>query len=110
MKLSKVLLGIGLSALSTFAFAQNLLLVNATSSDLNAIYISSSDENEWEENLIEGSILPSGNQVTVTIDGQYNKFDLMIESTDGGQEDYRNFPGTTSKIVLQGAGKADYNY
>lgn len=99
-------LGLGLAA---GASAQTLTITNASSSDINAIYISQSGNDNWEENIIEGKVLPSGYQVPVNLKGFGNSnFDLMVESTDGGQEDYRDFPGNTTSITIKGGGSADY--
>ncbi len=91
------------------AYAGTLTLVNGSASDLSAIYISDSGTSSWEENLIpEGSVLPAGNYIDVDIQGSYNKFDLRIESTEGGYEDYFDFPGNASKITLKGGGQSEY--
>jgi len=88
--------------------AQALTLVNATSSQISAIYISDSGTDDWEENIIEGYILPPGNKIDVQIQGSYQNFDLRIESTDGGEEDYIKFPGKTTYIEFKGAGNSNY--
>ena len=91
------------------AFAGTLTLVNGSSSDLSGIYISDSGTNSWEENLVpEGSVLPAGNYIDVNIQGSYNKFDLRVESTEGGYEDYFEFPGNVSKITIKGGGESEY--
>ena len=38
----------------------------------------------------------------------YSKFDLMVTSTDGGEEIYYDFPGGVSSITLNGGGQANY--
>jgi len=90
------------------AEASTLTIQNTSASDIYAIYISDSGTNEWEENIIEGNYLPSGNELKITINGSYNKFDLRVEDGDGNSEDYTEFPGKTSVITLSGGGESEY--
>ena len=102
-------LALSLAGLS-MAFAANadtVSLINGTTSEISAVYISSNTSDDWEENIIDGYVLPSGSQVNINIPN-YEKFDLLVESSEGGQEDYRDFPGNVTQITLHGAGKADY--
>lgn len=89
------------------ASAASFTLINGTSSEISEVYISATGVDDWEENIIEGYVLPSGNQVKVNIPN-YNQFDLLIRSSDGGEEDYREFPGNVSSITLEGAGNSSY--
>ena len=89
--------------------AKALTLVNGTSSEINAVFISDSGTDDWEENLIpEGYVLPPGNKLEVKIEGSYKSFDLLIKSSDGGEEDYRDFPGKTKLIEFKGEGNSNY--
>lgn len=96
------------AALATLASAGTLTLVNKSASDIHAIYISDSNSNDWEENILEGYMLPSGNQVDIQIEGSYNSFDLRVEDEDGSYEDYSGYPGHTSQIVLHGGGRSEF--
>lgn len=51
------------------AAAENLefLLVNSSSSALTGFYVSAASSEHWEENLLEGQILASNYEVTLTI-------------------------------------------
>lgn len=93
--------------LSLDASAATFTLINGTSSEISEVYISSSGADNWEENVIDGYVLPSGNQVNINIPN-YQTFDLLIRSSDGGEEDYREFPGNVSSITLEGAGNSSY--
>lgn len=114
MRLEKKLLVIALMsffmlcALSAQALAKKLTITNNTASEIHAIYISDGDSNDWEENIIEGYMLPSGNEVEIQIEGSYKQFDLRVEDEEGNYEDYMEFPGKTSQIVLHGEGDAEY--
>lgn len=90
------------------AQAAALKLSNKSASDIHAIYISDSGTNDWEENIIEGYILPSGNEVDIQITGSYKFFDLRVEDGDGNSEEYDKFPGKTRQITLRGGGDSEY--
>jgi hypothetical protein len=58
---------------------------------VTGFYVSRSGSNDWEENLLDGDILPSGNEITVTIgDGRATcMYDIRTEFEDGSfAEDY----------------------
>ena len=111
MKLKSAIAGLaaaGLLAFGAAASAQTLTIINSISSDITAIYISSSATDNWEENIIpDGYVLPSGNQIDVQINGQYDQFDLRVEAGDAS-EDYTGYPGNTTAIEIQGAGNTQY--
>ena len=48
---------------------QDCTLVNNTGVDVHGLYISPSDADDWEENMIEGSILPAGASLEVNFSG-----------------------------------------
>ena len=91
----------------TDAQAGILKLANKSASEIHAIYISDSNTDDWEENIIEGYMLPPGNVVDVEIPA-YKSFDLLVEDDDGNNEDYRGFPGNTREITIQGGGRSTY--
>ena len=94
--------------ISSSAQAGNLTLINQSGFEIHAIYISDSGTDDWEENIIEGYMLPSGNQMNVEIQGGYQQFDLLIEDGNGNSEDYRDFPGRTTSITFKGGGQSTY--
>ena len=102
-----------LACLIVFAFTQTgaeaatLKLVNQTASEIHAIYISDSGTDNWEENIIDGYMLPSRNQVDIQIP-KYKNFDLRVEDNKGNSEDYTGFPGNTRQIILKGGGDSEY--
>jgi hypothetical protein len=101
--------GVFFLALSPLAAqAGSLTIVNRSTSILSAIYISASSEDDWEENLLDGSRLSPGKEFTIQIRGSYRKFDLRIEAADGGEEDYFEFPGNTKRIIIKGGGDSEY--
>jgi hypothetical protein len=107
MKVTSLIAG---SVLSLFAFAANadLDIINNTTSTISAIYLSDNAVEDWEENVIEGSVVNPGETMHIEVEVKYDKFDLRVESTEGGYEDYYEFPGNATVIQLNGAGKSQY--
>lgn len=107
--MNKTIAAIAVSAafLSTAVFGASFNLTNGTSSTINSLYVSSASTESWEEELLGGQTIGSGETVQVTAP-DYSKFDLMVTSTDGGEEIYYDFPGGVSSITLNGGGQANY--
>ena len=89
------------------ARAANLRLENASSSEIHAIYISDGRASNWEENVIDGYLLPSGGTVDIQIPS-YRTFDLRVEDEEGNYEDYADFPGKTRYIKIKGNNQSEY--
>lgn len=92
LKLPTFAIVIGLLAAAP-AQAEDLTftLTNLSSADVQEFYTSPADVNEWEDNLLDGAYLPSGNEVSVTIgDGREQcVYDLRFVFADGQTwEDY----------------------
>ena len=90
------------------AQAATLTVINRSASEIHAIYISSSNTNSWEENIIDGYRLPSGNKLDIRINGSYRQFDIRVEDEEGNYEEYTKFPGNTREITLFGDGDSEY--
>jgi len=90
------------------AEAANLRIINRSGSDIHAIYISSSGSRDWEENIIEGEYLPSGNEFTIDVRANYRFFDLRVEDRSGNSVDYFEFPGRTRVITIRRGGQSEY--
>ena len=103
-----------LACLIVLAFSQtdsqaaNLKLTNSSASEIHAIYISDSGTDDWEENIIDGYLLPPGNEVDIQIPS-YKSFDLRVEDESGNYEDYTQYPGKTKQITIKGGGQSTYN-
>ena len=96
-----------LAAIPFSVEAASVKIVNNTASEIHGIYISDSSSDDWEENVIDGSYLPPGNELEIQIPN-YTKFDLRVEDNEDNYEDYRGFPGNATTIVLNGEGDADF--
>jgi ABC-type transport system substrate-binding protein len=77
----------GLAAMATPAAADDLefTLTNATSVSATEFYVSPTNVDNWENNLLDGKYLPAGNEVTVTIgDGRRTcTYDIRTIFEDG---------------------------
>ena len=60
-------------------------VTNQSGVDLVELYTSSSDSPSWEENILDGAVLPSGSSGEVTITGadETCAFDLRMVFADG---------------------------
>lgn len=75
------------------ALAEDLdfTLINSSNSDVVAFHVSHAGTGSWEENLIAGGFLPSGNELGIQIaDGRSTcVYDILTEFADGQRlEDY----------------------
>lgn len=75
------------------ALAEDLefTLINGSNSDVVAFHVSHAGTSSWEENLIAGGYLPSGNEIAILIaDGRSTcVYDVRTEFADGQKlEDY----------------------
>ncbi len=109
LKRSILILSVVLACQNQAFCKQILTVINRSSSNISAIFLSDSNTSDWEENLLpDGYVLPYGNQIDITILPRYKRFDLRVESTDGGAEDYMEFPGSTTVTQLNGRGEVEY--
>ncbi len=98
-----------MTAVSTSAVAAQSLdfkLVNLSSGDVVEFYVSHSGTNEWEENLLDGAYLPSGNEIDVSIDDNRKScsYDIRAVFGDGADlADYQiNFCDVTQYVIEDG--------
>lgn len=97
--MKKILLA-GLFALfSTGLFAQtfDFTLVNKTGFDIEEVYVSPADDEEWGDDVLGVDILENGKKVEVEFDGVYeavllafgvDKYDLKVIDEDGDEYEY----------------------
>jgi hypothetical protein len=76
---------------------------NLTVNPVYELYVSSSNTDAWEEDLLEENILPGGQSVDIDFDGDYNSclFDIQAVFEDGSyQEEYGFNLCETSEVTL----------
>ena len=93
-----------LSGLSITARAgsQDFLLVNQTGVDLYGVYISPTNSNSWEENVLGGKILYDGTSIRITFSNYSQTYwDLMIKDRLGNSLYWRRINlKAINKIIL----------
>ena len=65
--------------------AQDFSLVNSTGVEINALYISPHDADDWEEDILGRDTLPSGQTVEIKFNREEKApmWDLRVEDKDG---------------------------
>ena len=88
---SKLVLSLALIALfvtaSSFARVgkQDFILHNQTGVEINSLYVSPHDSDDWEEDILGQETLPSGKSVKITFDDREKKahWDVKVTDKDG---------------------------
>jgi hypothetical protein len=72
---------------SLLAGKQDFVLVNKTGLTVDQLYVSSSDTENWEEDVLGRDVLPNGQSVTITFEGREKQclYDLKIVDEDGDE-------------------------
>ncbi|TCL71685.1 hypothetical protein EDC14_1007150 [Hydrogenispora ethanolica] len=96
-----VLLLIGGLALPAFAGAQDFVLVNRTGVDLYGVYISPSDRDDWEENVLH-YVLEDGDSIRITFSNYREAYwDLMVKDRYGNSVYWRGLDlSRISRVIL----------
>ncbi len=98
---------------STQAGAQDFTLVNQTGVEIDKVYISPHDADDWEEDILGQDTLPSGQSVDIKFhrDETAAQWDLRIEDKQGNAIEWENLNLLKiSKVTLHykdGKGTAD---
>ena len=106
-----------MGAMLTFATAQtgnagdqDFTLVNKTGVEINALYVSPADKNEWGEDILGQDTLAAGGTAEIEFDPSEEaaKWDLRVEDKQGNSIEWTDLDLTEiSKVTLNYAdGKA----
>jgi hypothetical protein len=82
---------------------QDFTLVNATGVEINALYVSPADKNEWGEDILGQETLPAGKTTDIEFDPkeEAEKWDLRVEDKDGNSIEWTDLDLTEiSKVTL----------
>jgi len=73
------------SAASTQAGAQDFTLVNETGVEIDKVFVSPHDSDDWEEDVLGKDTLPSGQSVEIKFDRDETaaQWDLKVEDKEG---------------------------
>ena len=89
-------------AVVTQAGPQDFVLVNRTGVDVYGIFVSPSNSNNWEENVLRNDVLYNGSSIRITFSNYYQTYwDLMIKDRNGNSLYWRNLNlRSISKVYL----------
>ena len=70
---------------AAFAGEQDFTLVNRTGVEIHELYIASSAQQDWEEDVLGADVLPIGESVDITfsVDESVELWDLKVVDSDG---------------------------
>jgi hypothetical protein len=80
------------SASSAEGGKQDFTLVNATNVEINSVYISPHDKDDWEEDILGRDTLANGEQVNIKFnrDESAAMWDLRVEDSKGNSIEWEN--------------------
>lgn len=110
----KKLLSICLGAILAFGTAQtsnagdqDFTLINKTGVEINALYVSPADENEWGEDILGQDTLAAGATAEIEFDPseEAEMWDLRVQDKEGNSIEWTDLDLTEiSKVTLNFAG------
>jgi hypothetical protein len=79
-------------AASTEGASQDFTLVNSTGVEINKLFISPHDKDDWEEDVLGRDTLPSGQSVSIKFSREEKAamWDLRVEDTEGNAIEWEN--------------------
>jgi hypothetical protein len=107
MRELSVLLGVGLllaggAPVVAHAASQDFRLVNQTGVEINNLYVSPSESDDWEEDVLGADTLPDGASLTIKFSGREEcLWDVMVTDSDGNAVYWRKIDlCEVAKVVL----------
>lgn len=93
-----------------FAGAQDFTLVNNTGVDIAAVYVSPSNSNDWQEDVLGVDYLYNGESVAIAFNGSRTTWwDIRVEDSSGDSLEWKHFNlKEISIITLKSNGNASY--
>jgi hypothetical protein len=84
-RLAAVALAVAFGAPSAFAGDQDFTLVNRTGVEIHQLYIASSAQQDWEEDVLGADVLPVGESVDITfpVDETVELWDMKVVDGEG---------------------------
>jgi hypothetical protein len=105
IRLLCVVMGIMVAGLAAPASAgtQDFLLVNETGVEIYSLYISETNNADWEEDVLGEHVLPHGSRMTITFAGRSACFwDMMVTDDQGGSVTWNGINlCTTTTVILR---------
>ena len=94
-----VLLAATLVFFSFAAEAREVTIINNSGKDIYELYISSSESQQWGQDLLGRYYIPHGVTYQVRI-GNYRQFDLMVVDNRGNRTDWYEIPGNVVRFFV----------
>ena len=93
-----------------FAGTQDFILVNKTGFDIKSVYVSPSNSDDWQEDVLGRDYLSDGDSVEITFSGSRTTYwDIRVEDSSGDYLYWKHFNlKEISKITLKNNGNATY--
>ena len=116
MKKQGLLFGLLLTVLvlfsgTAFAGSQDFQLINRTGYDIYFVYVSPSNSNDWQEDVMGRDVLSNGDSVNITFPNneRASRWDIKAEFDDGSSLYWRNLNlNSISTVTLQSNGQASW--
>jgi hypothetical protein len=89
-------------------YSQDVKVINNTGVEIHKMYISASDKNDWEEDILNKKTMPTGTELNITFDAEEKSqyWDLRIEDSEGTSLTWEKIDlFTISEITLNFDGK-----
>lgn len=104
-----ILLGISLMAVmlcqSVLAGPQGFVLHNVTGVDIYAVYVGSSDDEEWGEDILGEDVLVDGDDVEIEFGSAEDReyWDIRVEDSEGNALNFFEIDLLSAKTVILNA-------
>jgi hypothetical protein len=112
-RMKRIALVLGLVFLVALAASANVFdftLANKTGYDIDEIFVSPADADDWGDDVLEEDILPNGKSFEIEFDSDYeaillafdiDKYDLMVTYEDGSTDEWYDLKlETINQITL----------
>ncbi len=91
------------------ALAKQILVINGTSFEIHAVALSSTDNQNWGDDLLGDEILKPGEGVNINLSGGTSGWDMAVVDEEGQQLEFHNLDFTNySKVTLLSDGTATF--
>lgn len=98
-------------------FNPDFVLVNDTEYDIHEVYVSESDNDDWEEDILGDNILRAGERLNIDFSTNSRKryWDIKTVDEEGDEEIYERFDlSRVRKVIVfyneDGEAEAEYQY
>ncbi|MCP4896888.1 MAG: hypothetical protein GY906_07920 [bacterium] len=100
-----VVVGVVIAGLSApcEAGTQDFLLVNETGIEIYSLFISETNNDDWEEDVLDQDVLPHGSRITISFSGRSACFwDILVTDDEGGNVTWNGLNlCTVSTVILR---------